>query len=275
MMSVDKFSPYLLANAQELEVKDGSWTGIFIRSSQYSEGRPIFSKLKGSLETWQLKMTKGAWTFVNLKSGRFKEYWDPRIKAWVAPNGIRKQICIKVTKTLNRRKAKRKNWGDKLVRSLWEKRIGCDLKIRLQDGQEIYAHKGIIAAACPAWKGLLESSMVEANDGVIVVPDIDPNVVKGFVKGLYFGEFEDNKLLPGIALLADRYNAEHLMDKVIEAMPQALKREGASFYFQVVEVLKLLPDNKNKRELTKILYSMNNETTENIFFERFASSYPR
>jgi len=251
MMSKCNFSPYLLADAQELEVKDGSWTGIFSRSSQYSEGRPIFGKMKGSSETWQLKMIKGAWTFLNLKSGRPKEHWDPRIKAWVASNGIQKHISIRVIKTISRKKSKQKNWGDKLVRALWEKKIGCDMKIRLQDGQEIYAHKGIIAAACPAWKGLLESSMVEANDGVIVVPDIDPNVVKGFVKGLYLGEFEDITLLPGIALLADRYNAEHLMYKVIEAMPQALKTEGASFYFQVVEVLKRLPDNTNKRELKK------------------------
>lgn len=274
-MSTCKFSPYLLADAQELEVKDGSWTGIFFRSSQYSEGRPIFSKMKGSRETWQLKMIKGAWTFLDLKSGRLKEHWEPRIKAWVAPNGMQKQISVRVRKTANRKKSNQKNWGDKLVRALWEKKIGYDLKIRLQDGQEIYAHKGIIAASCPAWKGLLESSMVEADDGVIVVPDIDPNVVKGFVKGLYLGEFGDIKLLPGIALLADRYNAEHLMDKVIEAMPQALKTEGASFYFQVVEVLKRLPDNRNRRELKKILYSLNNETTEAIFFESLGSSYPR
>jgi len=260
MMSKCKFSPYLLAEAEELEVKDGSWSGIFLRRSLDSEGRPVFGKMKGSRETWQLKMIKGAWTFLDLKTGSPKEHWEPGMKAWVTTNGIQKHMSIRVTKTIKRRKSNPKNWGDKLVRSMLEKRIGCDLKIRLQDGQEIHVHKGIIAAACPAWKGLLESSMVEANDGVIVVPDVNPNVVKGFVKGLYLGEFEDITLLPGIALLADRYNAEHLMEKVIEAISRALntegwRNEGWRFVYQLFDVLERLPDNRNKSELKKILHS--------------------
>jgi len=161
-----------------------------------------------------------------------------------------------------------KSWGDNLVRTMWEQGIAYDMKIKLQDGDEIDAHKVVIAVACPAWKGLLESSMVEAQNGVIVVTDINPNVVKGFVKALYYGEFEDQTLLPGIALMADRYNTEQLMDKVVLAMPQALATEGPDFYFKVVETLKRLPDTENKRKLKEMLFTMNKDISKDVFYKR-------
>jgi len=263
--------PQFLASAREIEVKDGEWTGIFSKISKQSEGWPIFKKVKGIKETWQLKKENGIWTFFNYKMGRWipKEQWNPP-NVWVTQNGTVKNISIRVTKSgkSSGDDLSDKSWGDNLVRTMWEQGTAYDMKIKLQDGEEIDAHKAVIAAACPAWKGLLESSMVEAQSGVIAVTDINPNVVKGFVKALYYGEFEDQTLLPGIALMADRYNTEQLMDKVVLAMPQALATEGPDFYFKVVETLKRLPDTENKRKLKEMLFTMNKDISKDVFYKR-------
>lgn len=146
------------------------------------------------------------------------------------------------------------------------------MKIKLQDGQEIDAHKAVIAAACPGWKGLLEASIVESQTGVFVVDDTNPEVFKGFIKALYCGEFEDQTLLPEIALMAERYKAEEIMYKVVLAMPKALELQGPSFYFKVLNTLKQLSDTDNKRMIKAMLYSMNKNITEDVFYKRFGIS---
>lgn len=261
----------MLDDAQEIEVEDGDWVGTFSRSPELSEGYPIFSKLKGIKETWKLRKLHGVWTFFNFKSGSWliKERLDPQTNLWLKANNLPKLICVRVTKRLsNDEKICDESWGDNLLKKMWEQGIGYDLKIRLKSGQEIDAHKSVIAAACPAWKGLLDSNMVEAQSGVIIIPDINPDVVKAFVKALYCGEIEDQSLLPGIALMADRYNTEQLLHKVVHAMPEALETLGPDFYFEMVETLKRLPDTKDKRKMKAMLFAMNKDITEDIFYKR-------
>jgi len=263
--------PQCLATAETIQVIDGMWTGIFSRSNEQSEGWFIFSKFKGELETWQLRMDKGAWTFFSYKKGHWiaKEKWVPETNSWEAPNGRTKKIRITVTKRTNSWcENAGKSWGDNLVRKIWEQGIAHDMKIKLQDGEEIDAHKVVIAAACPAWKAMLESSMVEGQSGIIVITDINPKVVKGFVKALYYGEFEDKALLPGIALMADRYNSKGLLDKVVIAIAQALSTEGPEFYSEVVETLKQLPESENRTKLKEMLFEMNQGISQEVFYQR-------
>jgi len=264
--------PDLLKNAQEIEVEDGNWTGKFQRLSETNEGCPIFSKRKKNKDTWQLKKVAGQWTFLNFKDGRWlsRERWNPYVGLWIKDNNTQKVIHIRVTIPLEEKTSDEKvdSWGDHLVKRMYEQGIGHDIKIRLKDGQEIEAHKTVIAAACPAWKGLVESQMLEAETGVIDVLDINPEVVKAFVKALYCGEFDDQKLLPGIALMADRYNAEFLLDKVVKAMCEALETQGPGFYNEVVETLKRLPNTENKRKVKATLYAMNKVCSEEMFYKR-------
>jgi len=263
--------PNNLARAEEIRVVDGTWTGIFYRRAEQSEGWFVFSKTKGERETWRLMMKEGAWTFFNMKQGQWtkKEKWVPALNRWETPNGEIKKILVTVTKCSESfDESVDESWGDNLVRKIWEQGIAYDMKIKLQDGEEIKAHKVVIAAACPAWKALLESNMVEAQCGIINVTDINPNVVKGFVKALYYGEVEDKALLPGIAVMADRYNAKRLLDKVVKAIALALETEGPEFYNEVVETLKQLPDSENKNKLKEMLYTMNLGISKELFYQR-------
>jgi len=270
-MSFEFDFPDFLENAEELLVRDDDWTGTFCRTRMSSEGCPVFSKGKGSEETWQLKKVDGSWTFLNFryKIWHRKERYDHQNACWKSVNNTYKPISIKVSKWLRSPKmAVDESWGDKLLRSMWEQGIGCNIKIELQDGQEIDAHKALFLATCPESKGELDTGIMAAGSDMIAILDVDPDVVKGFVKALYYGEFENPKLLPGIALLADRYNTEQLMLKVVEAMPEALKSEGPEFYFEVLEALKKLPNTGSKREMKAMLYSMNKDISEDIFYKR-------
>jgi len=259
--------PQNLAKAEEIRVIDGAWAGIFSRRAGQTEGCYYFSKVKGEKETWRLMMSEGAWKFFNFKEGMWieKEKWVPEFDRWEAPNGAMKEISITVIKCS---KGLDESWGDDLVRKIWEQGIAYDMKIKLQDGEEIDAHKVVIAAACPAWKALLESNMVEAQSGIINVTDINPKVVKGFVKALYYGEVEDKALLPGIAVMADRYNTKRLLDKMVIAIAHALETEGPEFYNEVVETLKKLPDSENKNKLKEMLFAMNKGISQELFYQR-------
>jgi len=262
--------PDLLDDAKEIKVFDGDKVGIFFRRSQFSEGYPIFSKFYGSEESWQLKKIHGTWSFLKVNDGfsQRRESWEPQTKLWVRHNGTKTTLFIRVKKRFSsKKKASYKSWGENLIKTMWEQQMCFNIKIKLQDGEEIDAHKAVIAAACPAWKELSEPSMVEAGGGVIIVDDINPNAVKGFIKAFYFGEFEDQTLLPGIALMADRFKIEKIMHKVVLAMPKALETQGPDFYVKVVETLKRLSDTENKRMLKAMLYSMNKLISEEVFYK--------
>jgi len=269
-MSLKTSFPNIFDDALEIEVKDGRWTGTFSRTSDLSEGYPIFSKRKGSKETWQLKKKNGVWTFFSIKDGVWepREQWNSHKKLWQKQDSTWKPISTTVTKWLTPEvKASDESWGDNLLRKMWEQEIGYDIKIKVQDGLEIEAHKAVIAAACPSSKRLMDS-ILDGQSPEIVISDIDPDAVKGFVKALYCGEFEEPNLLPGIALLADRYKSEELMQKVVQAMPNALETQGAGFYFEVIQTLKRLPDTENKRKIKALLFSMNRNISEETFYQR-------
>jgi len=261
-----------LDDAQEIEVEDGDWIGTFSRSDELSEGSPIFSKRKGSKETWQLRKFHGLWTFFNFKSGIWwvkERLENAQNNLWIRTNRMPKLIFIKVTKRVTKEeKMIDESWGGNLLKKMWEQGLGYDLKIRLKNGEEIDAHKSVIVAACPAWKGLLEPNIFEAQSGLIVMSDINPDVVKAFVKALYYLKIEDQTLLPGIALMADRYNNERLLHKVVHDLPKALETLGPDFYFEMVETLKQLPDTEDKRKIKVMLYKMNKGISEDIFYKR-------
>jgi len=143
-----------------------------------------------------------------------------------------------------------------------------DLIFRLSDGEEIGAHRAVVHAMCPAWAALLNSDMIESQDGVIVLDDIEPAIAKAFVKTLYYGMVEDGKLLPDIAELADRYRAVKLLGKLIPAITDALEEEGDEFYKRVILLVKKLANAVEKNVLKDKLYELNKEVTKEAFFKR-------
>jgi len=125
-----------------------------------------------------------------------------------------------------------------------------DLIIRLRDGTEIGVHRNVIVSTCPAWKALLGSGCKEAREGVIIINDINPESVRAFVKALYSGCVENSEKLLAVLQLADRYRAEELMKKLAEKIKHSLINEQPGFCFEVIKVLRDLPESEIKLEIS-------------------------
>jgi len=268
--------PWLLKNAQEIEVKEGNWKGTFIRTEKLAEGSPIFRRIKGTKieDKWILRKIHGVWAFF-LKNGHkwhFQERWDPILAHWFKQSNQTTTILIRVTKKLKNSEKKNdqkiNSWRENLMSKIYKQGFGYDMKIKLKDGDWIQAHRTVVAAACPSWEVLIESSEVKSETIVLDIPDINPAVVKAFVKGLYIGEFKNQKLLPEIALMADRYKANALMHEIVQAIQKALETEGPEFYFEIVETLRRLPETEDIKKLKTKLYDMNKGVSQNLFYKR-------
>jgi len=126
-----------------------------------------------------------------------------------------------------------------------------DLVIQLQDGTDIQVHKAVIANTCPAWKRLLAFECRETQESKIIVDDVEPKIVKAFVRALYFGGVENSDLLPGVLELSNRYQAEKLMKRVGHQTLKALERRSPDFCFQVIKLLHKIPgESELKTELS-------------------------
>jgi len=265
------YFPNLLRNAMEIEVKVGNWGVRLKRTKKLSGGCPIFKT--SSCGTWNFLKTLTAWSLAEWKNGKWSYIfirWDPINLLWVT-TVTGSIFTVKVTKLISEENQSyriNKSWREKLMKKIWEQGFAYDIKIRLKDGHEIQAHRAIVTAACPSWKGLIESSGVEGETTVIELLDINPAVVKAFVKALYLGEFEQQTLLPGIALMADRYKARSLMHEVVQAMQSALDTEGPDFYLEVIETLRRLPETNRIKKLKAKLYEMNKGISQEIFYKR-------
>lgn len=275
---VNQNFPNLLRKAQEIEVKEGNWRGTFIRTEKIAEGNHIFRRIRGTRnqEQWMLRKFHGVWAFF-IKSGvkwHLRERWDPIAGLWFKPSNQATAVLIRVTKKLNTEEKKNEqkieswSWRENLMDKIYEQGFGYDMKIRLKNGDEIQAHRAVVAAACPSWKALIESSAVESETAVIDIPDTNPTVVKAFVKALYIGEFEDLTLLPGIALMADRYKTNSLMHEIVLAIQKALETQGPEFYFEVMETLRRLPETDDIKKLKTRLYEMNKGVSQDLFYKR-------
>jgi len=263
----------LLINAMEIEVGLGNWGSTLKRTKKLSEGSPIFKNSKTSSNgRWVFLKTNWGWSLAHLLHDKWdyiKVRWDSITSCWTTASN--KIFTVKVTKSISKKKQRIQtieSWRDKLMRKLYEQGFAYDIKIRLKDGDEIEAHRAILIAACPSLKGLIEPIKDEGETSKIDLLDTNPAVVRAFVKALYLGEFEDQTLLPGIALMADRYNAQSLMHEVIRAMQRALDSQGPDFYLEVVEALRRLPETNDIKTLKVKLYKMNKGISQEVFYKR-------
>ena len=128
-----------------------------------------------------------------------------------------------------------------------------DVIFRTQDHLEIKAHKSVIASSSSAFRKLFASECKDSQEGIIIIDDFKHESVKAFVKALYFGYVENPKNLPDVLRLADRYQAEVLVERLCLGIQQVLEKKQTEIIDNIMEVVYNLPKSKTTQKIRNIL----------------------
>lgn len=111
-----------------------------------------------------------------------------------------------------------------------------DCILKTTDGTDIPAHKLILSARSPVFRAMLESDMRETQTGIITVLDCQAEVISDFVRYLYTGKCNDDKLQShGIEMLrmAHEFSVQSLLTTCEITLAQNASDEN------IIELLKL------------------------------------
>jgi len=106
--------------------------------------------------------------------------------------------------------------------------------------------------------------MSEARTNIIELIDVEPEVARAFIGAIYCGTVQDRKLLCGVAVLADRYQAKAIFKQVMMHINK-LMNVGATNYQQVQNLVKLLPISEEVLELISTMHDLIKNSTKKSF----------
>lgn len=88
---------------------------------------------------------------------------------------------------------------------LWTSKKFCDLTIVCAKGQELSAHKLILAARSPVFSAMFEHDTKEAQEGKIVLSDTPVEVFSELLYFLYTGKVQKlQQYAPDLLVIADK-----------------------------------------------------------------------
>lgn len=172
-------------------------------------------------------------------------------------------LNLRVTKSLDVKREAMEYRAETMYK-IFEKKPHPDLSIKLSDGSLVMAHKNIVSAVVPSWECMLSSDMSEARTNIIELLDVEPQVARAFINAIYCGTVEDRKLLCGVAILADRYQAKAIFKQVMMHLNKLMK-VGATDYQQVQNLVKLLPVSEELETLISTMHNLIKNSTEDSF----------
>jgi len=111
---------------------------------------------------------------------------------------------------------------------------------------------------------MLTSNMSEARTNIIELVDVEPAVARAFINSIYCGTVEDRKLLCGVAVLADRYQAKAIFKQVMMHLNKLMK-VGAADFQQVQDLVKLLPFSEEVETLIQTMHNLIKNSTHESF----------
>jgi len=111
---------------------------------------------------------------------------------------------------------------------------------------------------------MLSSNMSEARTNIIELVDVEPDVARAFINSIYCGTVEDRRLLCGVAILADRYQAKAIFKQVMMHLNKLMK-VGATDYQQVQNLVKLLPASEEVETLILTMHNLIKNSTYESF----------
>lgn len=167
------------------------------------------------------------------------------------------------------KKPKKVSYHKQLLSKMWERGSNTDLEIRFSGGESLMVHREILAATCDAWAGLLDSSMLERQEGVLRLTDIDVTIGKAFIKALYTLEVDDPKHLVGIAKLADRYCARRLLSEILKRLNKAVREWRFCMMFEVIGLVRTLTPSDATESLIQTIHDCSQYSTLCLFKIRF------
>lgn len=231
-----------IVNASELELIIAKHGGILItelyeRTNDVINDNPVF-KFKNHTAKIYYDSTHKRWVleWKSKNLNHFVRYWDPNLGTWFDLEG-NDWPCytLRILKAMER-KQKRQPQG---FRVLYENHKFADLTFILRDGTKILTHKCVISAQCERWAEFLNSEMEDAQNGEIRIPDVEPHLMREFIKAIYLEQIENREYLTEILSLADRYMVTWLYEIAVDELCENLT--DPKIFNKAFELTRTLP----------------------------------
>lgn len=124
-----------------------------------------------------------------------------------------------------------------LANALWQSRPSSGDFVLEANGEPIRVHRCVLAAASPVFKAMLETEMVESRTLTASI-DAEPEDCEAMLRFVYSGRLEaEAGQLPGILLLAHRYEMLDLVPRCCDALVENLSASTAVEYVKVLRLL--------------------------------------
>ncbi|KAL7303364.1 hypothetical protein TKK_0004551 [Trichogramma kaykai] len=135
-----------------------------------------------------------------------------------------------------------------------------DVKLQTASKQEIPAHKVVLAAASPVFKGLIENNSIQSID----MKDVDYEVAVEMLRYIYTGRLEEHEISSTIDLLvaADKYLIEELKVECEKILSAKIASENAVNILKVADQCRMKRLKKNTVDFIKQHISVSSDSED-------------
>lgn len=155
---------------------------------------------------------------------------------------------------------------------LLESQLCSDVKLISQDGQEILAHKAILAARSPVFARMFEHDMREKKENVVMIQDIKSPVLKAVLQFIYAGTVDDLPTLAGeVMMAAEKYDIRSLKAKCELAILENLNEQNAVKNLIVVDLCNSIV---TKERIMAFIIDNGTKMKDTLEYEGLEESYP-
>lgn len=110
---------------------------------------------------------------------------------------------------------------------MFNRELFSDFTLIASDGQEIQAHKAVIAARCSTLETMLKAGMRESHENRVAIKDTSFKVLKEFIRFIYSEKVVNlEEIAEALFVVAHKYNVPELRDKCSQAMIQNVNAEN-------------------------------------------------
>lgn len=113
-----------------------------------------------------------------------------------------------------------------------------DFVLKMNDGQEIQAHKAAVASRSPVFKQMLATNMKETKNGIVEIDDINLETMKHVLQWIYTNKVGNiDEIAGGLVYAAEKYGLEGLKRICIEKLIEELSTKNAIDTFKISEII--------------------------------------
>jgi len=122
------------------------------------------------------------------------------------------------------------------MQQLCNQPLFSDVILRV-DGEEIQAHRALLATQSPVFKAMFEHEMKESTDGIVDIVDTNPEIFKLFLEYCYTSVLPvmQDKDVGQLVILADKYQVESLTVQCLRYLCSTLTQENVVDVFLLAD----------------------------------------